>query len=86
MMLGNLSITEIEDRIGINFPEDTREFMKKNYQRSAQNINNGEWHCFDIPFCLVCGSMDTAKKIYDSVKDRAGEVKEQLQISINEKK
>ena len=81
VMLGNESIEQIEKRIGIDFSDDVREFMKKSHQAKAEGVKNGEWHCFDIPFNLLCGDMETAKKIYYDVKDRSSECKEQLQFS-----
>ena len=82
IMLGNLNVSQIESRIGIEFPEDIKKFMNENHQHEASNVKTGKWHCFDIPFVLVCGDRETAVKIFDSVKERASEVKEQLQISI----
>lgn len=84
-MLGNLSVNEIEGRLGIDFPENIRKFMKENHQAKAENIAKGKWHCFDMPFHIVCGDMETAQKIYDSVKDRSSECKTTLQFSINNK-
>ena len=81
-MLGNQTVEQIEKRIGIDFPDEIRKFMNENHQPEANNISKGKWHCFDIPFTVVCGDMETAKKIYDSVKDKSEEIKEQLQFSI----
>lgn len=86
IMLGNLSVEEIEKRIGIKFPDDIEDFMRESHQSNASNIKSGEWHCFDIPFTIVCGDIETARKIYESVKDRSVEVKEPLQFSINGEK
>ena len=81
-MLGNQSVTQIEERIGIKFPKDIKEFMEQTRQHEADNIAEGKWHCFDIPFTMVCGDIETATKIFNSVKDRASEVKEQLEIAL----
>lgn len=83
--LGNLTTEEIESRIGIDFPQEIRNFMKQTHQDRAENIEEGRWHCFDIPFVLVCGDRATAQKIFDSVSARAGECKEPLQFAINTK-
>lgn len=83
IMLGNLNVSQIEKRLGIEFPEDVREFMKQTHQASANKIEKGKWHCFDIPFNLVCGDMETATKIFSSVKDRSSECKEALQFSLS---
>jgi len=82
MMLGNLNVSQIEKRLGIEFPEEIKEFMINNHQSSANNIVNGKWHCFDLPFHMVCGDLETATKIFNSVKDKSSECKESLQISI----
>ena len=51
-MLGNLSIEQIENRSGVLFPDDVKRFLRKTYSSNA-DMSNGEWHCFDIPYCLV---------------------------------
>ncbi len=86
MMLGNLTVEEIENRLGIEFPKETKEFMRMNWQLEANDIKPGKWHCFDIPFNLVCGDMATAQKIFDSVKEKSSQCKTQLQFSITDKK
>lgn len=82
MMLGNLSVEQIEKRTGVDFPEDIRVFLKENHQHEANNVKKGKWHCFDIPFTMVCGDLETATKIYESVKDKSGSFKERMQISV----
>jgi len=82
-MLGNLSVSQIEKRLGIDFPEDIREFMNKTHEPNASNTQKGKWHCFDLPFNLVCGDIETATKIYNSVKDRSSECKETLRFSLS---
>ena len=83
IMLGNQSVSQIEKRLGIEFPEEIREFMEQTHQQEASNIGKGKWHCFDLPFNLVCGDMETATKIFNSVKDRSSECKEQLHFSLS---
>ena len=83
MMLGNLNVSQIEKRLGIEFPEDIRDFMKKTHEPNASNIPKGKWHCFDLPFNLVCGDMEVATKIFNSVKEKSSECKESLQFSLS---
>lgn len=80
--LGNLSVSEIQARLGIEFPEDIVSFMQENHQATASNIQKGKWHCFDIPFNIVCGDVETAQKIFDALKDQAGNCKESLRFSV----
>lgn len=82
LMIGNLSVDQMESRLGIEFPADIKAWMKENHQSNAANVAAGKWHCFDVPFCLDCGDMETATKIFESVKDRANEVIEPLQIAL----
>lgn len=85
IMLGNMSVNDIEKRIGIEFPEEIREFMKKTRQENISGqIEKGKWHCFDIPFNIVCGDIEIATKIFNSVKDRSSECKKSLQFSLQE--
>jgi hypothetical protein len=83
-MLGNLSVSQIEERLGIEFPVQIRKFMIENNQSIAENIQKGKWHCFDIPFNIVCGDLETATKIYESVKDRSHECKDKLSFSLQQ--
>jgi cell wall assembly regulator SMI1 len=85
MMLGNLSVNQIEERLGIEFPEDIKEFMKKTHEPNASNIPKGKWHCFDLPFNLVCGDIETATTIFNSVKEKSDECKATLQFSLSNK-
>ena len=81
--LGNLSIEEIESRAGVSFPEELKKYMDTRRQESASNIKNGKWHCFDIPFILVCGDIEVATEIHNHLKDFSSDFKEQLQIAIS---
>lgn len=85
IMLGNLSVSQIENRLGIVFNDEIREFMKQTHQPNASNIGKGKWHCFDMPFNLVCGDIETATKIFNSVKEKSSECKEALQFSLTNK-
>lgn len=84
IMLGNLSVKEIEERAGVEFPEKLIEFMNTNHQEKAENIKAGKWHCFDMPFNLVCGDMETASTIFDHIKDKSSDFKQQMQISVQQ--
>lgn len=72
--LGNLTVTEIEKRLGITLTDDERDFFDKSHQAKAGNIADNKWHCFDIPFSIVCGSMDFAKKVHGILKPYEGDM------------
>lgn len=83
VMLGNLSISEIEKRLGITFPKETKDFMKSTYSLDA-DVKHGTWHCFDIPFVLYCGDYETAKTIYEGLKPLHDQCKEKLTFTVKE--
>lgn len=82
IMLGNLSLKQIEERTGISVSLEDREILEEMHQEKAENISPGKWHCFDFPFMMVCGDKPTAEKVvkilsqYDWAKS-----KQTLQIS-----
>ena len=85
IMLGDLSLKQMGDRLGVKIPEPFRTKFDKKHQDKAKNIQVGEWHCFDIPFNLICGDIKIAQSFYGVMKEFASDVKEQLYVSIVDK-
>ena len=63
IMLGNLSLKQIEERTGVSVSLRDREILSEMHQEKAENISPGKWHCFDLPFMMVCGDKPTAEKV-----------------------
>jgi hypothetical protein len=82
IMLGNLTVDQIEKRAGVTFSEELKALMNATHQPSATNIREGEWHCFDLPFNLVVGGMPLVVKIHDHLKVHSSDFLEPLQISL----
>lgn len=82
IQLGNLSIAEIEKRSGVKFPEELVNYMEPRRQQKAEGVKAGQWHCFDIPFNLLCGDMETATEIHKHLAPFSSDFKEPLQISL----
>ena len=82
IMLGNLTVRQIEDRTGIKFSDKDVAELNEMRQEKAENIESGKWHCFDLPFMIVCGDKPTAEKILNilNVYDWS-KAKQALQIS-----
>jgi len=80
--IGNLTIKEIESRAGVEFPPELKGYMEPRHQAEASKIKAGKWHCFDIPFTLVCGDMETATQIHNHLKGLAANFTRPLQISL----
>jgi len=82
MMLGNLSVSDMEGRLGITFPEPFRSDFSRLHNPDANHIAVGKWHCFDIPFVLVCGDDITAHMVANNLTPLAKEMKHALHISV----
>ena len=82
MMLGNLSVKQMEERMGIEFPEELKEILNKYHQHEANNIKEGFWHCFDFPFTMVCGGNDLARLIFNHLSPMQDLISTPLQLSV----
>lgn len=65
IMLGNLSPEQIERRLKIELSDVHRQELKDAWQQKAEDIADDKWHCFDIPFMMVCGNKSTAERFRD---------------------
>ncbi len=83
--LGNYSIADMENRLGIKFPDELVEYMKGKRQANAGKLAKNTWHCFDIPFVLKCENIEMAKIINGYLAPLSGEMKDRLQIAIEGK-
>ena len=81
--LGNLGIEEIEKRSGVAFSQELKDYMIPRWQQSASNVKSGKWHCFDIPFLLMCGDVSTASEIHKHLKNSGSDFKEPFQIAFS---
>ena len=81
--LGNLSVSDIEQRLGIELKEEERELLKSTHQAKADDIEDGKWHCFDIPFIISCGDVEMAGKIVEILTPYAEQFKQQIQIGLS---
>lgn len=65
IMLGNQTPDQIARRLKIELSEEHKKELTESWQQRAENIEMDKWHCFDIPFMMVCGSRETAEKFRD---------------------
>ena len=63
IMLGNLTVEQIEERLNIKFTEEHKKELRETWQQKAENIKPGKWHFFDIPLVMACGDKETAQKM-----------------------
>ena len=62
IMLGNQTPKQIANRLKIVLSEEHEKELLNSWQQEVnhKDIADGKWHCFDIPFMLVCGDKETA--------------------------
>lgn len=81
--LGNLSTEEIEKRIGITLSKQEREELEAMREQNTAKVHGRDvWHCYDIPFELVCGTYDAAKRVWDIFVPHVDEMTGRLNISV----
>lgn len=82
--LGNLTVEQIEKRLGIEFSESERKELNETRENKANNIPIGKWHCFDIPFTIACGGYDFAERIKEILTSYVNGMKGQIGICVDE--
>ncbi len=67
LMLGNLSSSDIASRLGIELSQEDSDFLTQNRQEKVNDtpLGEGKWHCYDIPFVVMCDTVHTAEIIRD---------------------
>jgi hypothetical protein len=82
LYLGNLTVRQMEDRLGIKFTDTEKEFLTKSRKSRISDIGKDNWHCYDIPFVMECGSMEFATDVYNLLKHHQDQIIEPMQIAI----
>jgi hypothetical protein len=77
--LGNLTLEQVERRLGIEISEEDKKKLIEFHCDSA-NVEKGKWHCFDLPFMFVCGDRLTAEKVVKIFKPYVKHMKQALQV------
>ena len=80
--LGNLTIEQVESRLGISLNDTERKFFNNTHQSKCANLLANAWHCYDIPFIMHCGSRGMAVQVNDILQRYADQCKVVLQIAI----
>ena len=82
IMLGNLSVDQIEKRLGIELTAEEKETLNSTRQLAVNDtpIADNCWHCFDIPFMIQCGTKATCFKIMDILKPYVPQMHGQIQV------
>lgn len=83
IMLGNLSLTQMQERCGFEFPQEALAILSDNRQEEVNHkeIKDGKWHCFDIPFLIMVSTKARAEQLRDILSPYAEQFKVPLQIA-----
>lgn len=70
MMLGNLSVEQIEREYQVQFSEEDKVWLKEHRQEPVNSVPLGKdkWHCFDIPRTIMTGSAEFATELFSRLK------------------
>lgn len=81
--LGDLSIEQIERRLGVEFTKEDKEQLERTHQGAVNNtpLEVGKWHCFDLPFMFMTHDRETAEQFLNFFQRYdASKFKETFQI------
>ena len=79
--LGNLSVKQMCERLGIECTEQIAEMETKREHKADVEYGTDKWHCFDIPFEVVCGTHEIATVWYELLSPVADQMKEPIRFS-----
>ncbi len=65
MLLGNLSVEQIEKEYGVEFSTEDKEWLKTHRQTNVSiPLEKDKWHCFDIPRVIATDSEEFRDELY----------------------
>lgn len=86
IMLGNLSVKDIETRLGITLSaEDVAVLQEKRQENVSVPLASGKWHCFDIPFMFMAATRDDALMFADILGNIPGRCTASFRLDLNDK-
>ena len=85
IMLGNISLENALDRLGIELPDATKNNLNDMRQMKAEGIQPGKWHCFDMPFMFLCGDRSAADALFSALSPFSDQMIAKVQIAVETK-
>ena len=68
MMVGNLTIKDIEEQFEVQFSQEDESWLKEHWSQLA-DVKGDKWHCFMFPTEIVCGTAEFAKQMFERLKN-----------------
>lgn len=84
ILLGDLMVSDIIERTGVEISYEDKKWLKERYCHRTK-LEKNTWHCFALPFLIVCETKELAAEMADRLKKYDwSSCKESLQISWEE--
>lgn len=81
ILLGNLTVRQLETRLGITLQESESRTLNDLIEKTCDKVRgNNKIHIYDIPLLIECGNPEARKTVIDILSPYANEMKAQLQI------
>lgn len=80
--LGNMSAQQMCERLGIEYTEQIAEMELAREPNAHVKGGVDKWHCFDIPFEVVCGTREVAQVWYELLSPVAEKMKCPIRFSV----
>lgn len=81
MMLGNLTVAQFENEIGVGLPEPFRAEFARRRCDDATHVPVGQWHCFRHPLYILCGDRETMNTILQHLEPLAEQMERQVELN-----
>ena len=80
--LGNLTAKQMCERLGIEYTEQIADMELAREHNADVKSGVDKWHCFDIPFEVVCGTREVAQVWFDILSPVESQMKEPIRFSV----
>lgn len=81
ILLGNLTVEQMEKKCGIYLPEDERRTLENLWEDNCERVDgNTKIHIYDIQFFIACGNPEARKTVIDIISSHVDQIWCALQI------
>ena len=81
VLLGNLRVEQLEERLGISLTDKERETLKDLRESTCDKVDgNNKIHIYDIPFMIVCGNPEARKTVIEILTPYSDKMQTALSI------
>ena len=75
ILLGNLTVEQMEKRCGITLKDEERNALDALREETCDKVRgNNKMHIYDIPFLIECGNLEARKTVIDILTPYAEQI------------